>query len=547
MHDLTIIWTVAGGLTAALIFGWITLRLGLSPILGYLIGGILVGPYTPGFVADAAIASQLAEIGVILLMFGVGLQFHPKDLLRVRRIAIPGAIVQSLVATLFGWIAARTFGWSSGAGLILGFSLAVASTVVLIRVLIDHKRLESDEGQIAVGWLIVEDIFTVVVLVLVPVVVTTSTTSNVTWAVLDALAKVVGFAGLMWIVGRRLIPPLLERMARSGSTELFTLAVFVFALGIAAAAAMLFDVSVALGAFFAGLVVGQSRVGHQAAAEMLPFRDVFSALFFVSIGMLFNPMFVIEQPKLVIIVLAIILIAKPLAAFLIVFLFRYPIRVAFTIAVALGQIGEFSFILGSLGKSLGVLPQVGFDALVAGALISIALNPLLFKLIPKLERQLGLGGENDPSLAIFNKSDIGGIDVVPQLIIVGHGEIGEHLARYLLAKKIRFVVIDNNIERLDVLQKCEVLTIFGDAGNYEVLKAGKTDHVSLLIITIPNTADKLRITLAAKQLNPQIYVIACANSQGEAAWLKEFGLNQICDTRQEIAGILWNIILKKLA
>ena len=388
MHDLPLLSTLAGSLAAALVFGWVTQRLGLSTLVGYMLAGILVGPYTPGFVADANLAAQMAEIGVILLMFGVGMHFHPQELLRVWRIAVPGAIAQSAVATVAGWACARWFGWNNAAGFVFGMALSVASTVVLMRMLVDQERLSTRAGHVAVGWLIIEDLFTVIALVVLPVLaVDAAGPAQFGMPLLIALGKTAVFALLVWFVGSRVVSQVLERMVKTRSEELFTLTVFVVALGIAVIAAQVFHVSVALGAFFAGLVVGQSRFGPQATGFMTPFRDVFSALFFVSVGMLFNPGFVLAHPLMVIAALAIVLIVKPLVALAIVVLIRDARGTAATVAVGLAQIGEFSFILATLGKSLGILPAEGLDALVVAAIVSIAVNPLLFRALPAVEKR----------------------------------------------------------------------------------------------------------------------------------------------------------------
>ncbi|MEO8756032.1 MAG: cation:proton antiporter [Casimicrobiaceae bacterium] len=386
MHDLPLLSTLAGSLAAALVFGWITQRLGLSTLVGYMLAGILVGPFTPGFVANADLASQMAEIGVILLMFGVGMHFHPQELLRVWRIAVPGAIAQSVVATAAGWACARWFGWSNAAGFVFGMALAVASTVVLMRMLVEQGRLSTRAGHVAVGWLIVEDLFTVIALVVLPVLATDVTdVASFAMPLGVALGKTAVFALLLWFVGSPVVSKLLERMMKTRSDELFTLTVFVVALGVAVIAAQVFHVSVALGAFFAGLVVGQSRFGKEATGFMTPFRDVFSALFFVSVGMLFNPGFVLAHPLMVLAALVIVLIVKPLAALAIVVLIRDGRGTAVTVGVGLAQIGEFSFILATLGKSLGILPAEGLDALIVAAIVSIALNPLLFRALRKRE------------------------------------------------------------------------------------------------------------------------------------------------------------------
>ncbi len=388
MHDLPLISTLAGGLAAALLFGWLTQRLGLSTLVGYMIAGVLVGPHTPGFVADTNLAMQMAEVGVILLMFGVGMHFHPQELLRVWRIAVPGAIAQSAVAIVAGWACARSFGWSNAAGFVFGMALAVASTVVLMRMLVEQDRLGTRAGHVAVGWLIVEDLFTVVALVVLPVLASgMGNLASFGLPLAMALGKAGLFALLVWFIGIRVVSRVLELIEKTGSEELFTLTIFVFALGIAMIAASVFEVSVALGAFVAGLVVGQSRFGPRATGYMTPFRDVFSALFFVSVGMLFNPAFVLEHPIMVLAALAIVLVVKPLVALVIVKLIGDAKGTASTVAVGLAQIGEFSFILATLGKSLSILPSEGFDALVVAAILSIAANPILFRMLRKREQR----------------------------------------------------------------------------------------------------------------------------------------------------------------
>jgi len=388
MHELPIITLLAVGLAFALLFGYVTQRLGLSPLVGYMLAGVAVGPYTPGFVGDRAIASEFAEVGVILLMFGVGMHFHPRDLLRVRRVAIPGAIVQAAVATAAGWAVARAFGWSDAAGLVFGMALAVASTVVLIRMLTDEGRLDAHDGHVAVGWLIVEDLFTVLALVILPAIAPgdaasgatgASAASSLPWALAAALGKAALFAALVWFVLTRVVSAVMERMAIARSEELATLAVFVVALGVALVAAEAFELSVALGAFFAGLTFGQSRFSEQATRFVAPFRDVFAAMFFVSVGMLFNPSLLLDKPLQVAAALAIVLIVKPLCAVVIVRVLRDTRRTAATVGVGLAQIGEFSFILGALGAKVGVLPADALDVLIAAALASIAINPLLFR------------------------------------------------------------------------------------------------------------------------------------------------------------------------
>lgn len=540
MHDLTVITMLAGALSAALAFGWLTQRLGLSTLVGYLLAGILVGPHTPGFVADAQLAAQLAEIGVILLMFGVGMHFHPRELLQVWRISVPGAVAQSAVATLLGWAMARAFGWDHIAGLVLGLSLAVASTVVLMRMLLDQEQLDTPAGHVTVGWLIVEDVFTVVALVMLPALALSNTTqSSVGWSLLIALAKMAAFAGLAWYLGPKLITPLLERLARSKSSEMFTLAVFVIALGIAAIAASLFSVSVALGAFLGGLVVGSSRVGHQAAADAMPFRDVFSALFFVSIGMLFDPTLVVKHPGMVVTALGIVLVAKPAIALLVVRLLRHPPQTALTVAVGLAQIGEFSFILAALGRSLGILPQAGFDLLVATALLSIALNPLLFKALPWLERRFTETELRVGDSAAFGAADRASLPDRPQAIVVGYGEIGRHLSELLADAGWAVTVIEKDMAVFDGTPRMQVRPVYGDAGNREILQAAGLAGGSRLFLTAPTLDLKLRVCSSARQINPAIAIHVFVRSASERAWMEEFGVTAIVDEPQRVAVALY--------
>jgi CPA2 family monovalent cation:H+ antiporter-2 len=421
MHDLSLIFTLTGGLAAALVCGAITRRLGLSSLVGYLLAGIAVGPHTPGFVADARIAAQMADIGVILLMFSVGMHFHPAALLRVWRVALPGAVVQSALAAAAGWGCGRLFGWSHGAAAVFGLALAVASTVVLTRMLIERGRLTTHEGHVAVGWLIVQDLFAVVALVLLPVLATDEADPMAAVGELaEAIGKVVAFAVLVWALGTRLFAPLMERIARMRATELFTLTVIVVALGVAVVAAEIFNVSLALGAFFGGLVVGESRFGHQAAADLAPFRDVFSALFFVSVGMLFDPALLHTSPRLLLLALGVVLVVTPVAVLVIALALGETVRTSLTLAVGLAQIGEFSFILAVLGRSLGILPSEGMDTLVAAAIASIAVNPVLFRLIGPLEARLGRTRTAVPSAG----QEVTALGARATVAIAGLGELG---------------------------------------------------------------------------------------------------------------------------
>jgi monovalent cation:H+ antiporter-2, CPA2 family len=524
MHDLSVIITLAGALAAALVFGAVTQRLGLSTIVGYMLAGVVVGPYTPGFVADTRLASQMAEIGVILLMFGVGMHFHPQELLRVWRIAVPGAVAQSAVAAVAGWALARAFGWSNAAGIVFGMALAVASTVVLMRMLVEGDRLATREGHVAVGWLIVEDLFTVAALVMLPALAVGEMN-------LKALGGAIGlaalFALLAWGVGTRVVSPLMERIARMRSGELFTLTVFVVALGIAVLAAEVFHVSVALGAFFAGLVVGRSRFGPQAAADMTAFRDVFSALFFVSVGMLFNPALLLSQPLLVLGALGIVLVVKPLVALAIVRMLRDARPTALTVAVGLAQIGEFSFILGALGSSLGVLPAEGMDVLVIAAIASIAVNPLLFRLLDRVER-------TKPKAPVPVSEASSSADV----LLAGLNDIGRRLARRCKEQGVSVGCIDAHLERVEDALAEGIAAVFGDATHRAVLEAAGAAQARVLVMLEGALADKMRMCTAAREVNPRVVLIAVAESRAEHAWLQEFGAAYVLDTAEEMSEAL---------
>jgi monovalent cation:H+ antiporter-2, CPA2 family len=542
MHDLTVITNLAAALAIALVFGWATRKLGLSTLVGYLLAGIAVGPYTPGFVADVRIAFQMAEIGVILLMFGVGLHFHPEELLRVWRIAVPGAIGQSAVAAVAGWAAARAFGWSHGAGIVFGMALAVASTVVLMRMLVQEDRLSSRDGHVAVGWLIIEDLFTVLALVLLPALVVAHKDPLATAGALGlAVVKAGAFAAVVWLVGTRFVAPVMERISRTRSTELFTLTIFVVALGVAIVAAEVFSVSVALGAFFAGLVVGQSRFGAQAAADMAPFRDVFSALFFVSIGMLFNPALVTLRPLLVLTVLAIVLLLKPLTALAIVTVMRDTRRTALTVAVGLAQIGEFSFILGALGVALGVLPQEAMEALVAVAIVSIALNPLLFRAVAVTESRAteDVTAELKP---VESGEGATGREPAFSVVTAGTGELAQRLVRRCADHGIPVCVVDNDPAGLEALSSYGVATLHGDPGSEDVLRTAGVGEARLIVVTDASLAGKMQTCIAARKINPRIAIIATSGSDAERAWLKEFGAAYVCDALDEMTEALFRSI-----
>lgn len=561
MHDYDLILMLAAGFSAALILGYITQRLGLSPIVGYLLAGIAVGPYTPGFVADVGLAGQLAEIGVILLMFGVGLHFRMQDLLAVRSIAVPGAIGQIFVSTALGALVGVTFGWSVWSSIVLGVAASVASTVVLVRVLTDHDELETEQGRIAVGWLVVEDIFTVLVLVLLPAASAAHSgggeSGNLFGSLALAMLKLCILGFVILVVGAKVIPWLLKKVAQSRSRELFTLAILALAIAIATGSAVVFDASFALGAFLAGMVVGQSKAGHQAAADALPMRDAFAVLFFVSVGMLFDPLFVIEHPWLVLSLLAVVIVGKPLAAFAIVLGLGYSVRAAIAIAIALAQIGEFTFILSSSALELGVFSSDGQNSLIAVALVSISLNPLLFGSALKFEAWL----QERPWLwSIVNRRSIRRAQKANALaiselevsgkavdaIVVGYGPVGRTVTRILSDFTIRPVVVELNFDTVDALTKDGIMAVYGDASSPEILVAAGISKARFLVITIPDLIARIPIIVAARQLNSEITVISRARYLAEQSMLEELGVASICYEEGEAAVGLSRFVLEQV-
>jgi monovalent cation:H+ antiporter-2, CPA2 family len=544
MHGYDLILTLTGGLAAALALGYVTQRLGLSPIVGYLVAGTLVGPHTPGFVADAALAEQLAEIGVILLMFGVGLQFHIDELLAVRGVAIPGAVAQSLVATILGALLARAFGWDWSAGLIFGMALAVASTVVLIRVLADNNDLHTQAGHIAVGWLVVEDLFTVIALVLLPALFGGATTGTPLWQALGLTAlKVAALVAFTVFVGTRLIPRILDHIADTRSRELFTLTVLVLALGIAVGSALIFSVSMALGAFLAGMVVGRSDYSLRAASEALPMRDAFAVLFFVSVGMLLDPGAILSSPWLLVGALGIVLIGKPAVAMLLVWGLKYPFRAALTVGIALAQIGEFSFILATIGRDLGILTPEATNVLVAAAMVSIVLNPVAYRTIKPIERWVS----RRPGLAAFlNRppampSDLKqsqadrSVDPARRAVVIGYGPTGRTVVRLLRDNGIMPTVVDLNMDAVRELREAGVDAIYGDANRPETLQAAGVHRVGSVILGSAGVGSSEEIIQAARTLNPQVRVLARVAYLRDVAALKKAGANAIYSGEGEVA------------
>jgi monovalent cation:H+ antiporter-2, CPA2 family len=544
VHSYDLILTLAGGLSAALVLGYITQRLGLSPIVGYLLAGTLVGPHTPGFVADASLAEQLAEVGVILLMFGVGLQFHVEELLAVRRVAIPGAVAQSAVATAAGAVLAHAFGWDWSAGLIFGMALAVASTVVLIRVLSDNNDLHTQAGHIAVGWLVVEDLFTVVALVLLPALFGPATSDTPLWVTIGLTAlKVTALVVFTAVVGTRVIPRLLDYVADTRSRELFTLTVLVIALGIAVGSALLFSVSMALGAFLAGMVVGRSDYSLRAASDALPMRDAFAVLFFVSVGMLLDPAALMTSPGLVLGALAVVLVVKPLVALLFVWAMRYPFRAALTAAIALGQIGEFSFILASMGRSLGVLPDEATNVLVAASIASIVVNPVAYRAIRPIERW----AMAQPRLwAWLNRTSAVPADLAPdarthavdpahRAVIIGFGPTGRHVVRLLRENGIAPTVVELNMDAVRALRDDGVEAIYGDATRPETLEAAGVSRAGSLILGSAGMANSTEVIRGALALNPKIRVLARAAYLRDVPALTAAGATSVYSGEGEVA------------
>jgi CPA2 family monovalent cation:H+ antiporter-2 len=556
MHEIDLILTLTGGLAAALVCGYVSFRLGLSPILGYLLAGFAVGPNTPGFVANKELADQFAEIGVILLMFGVGLQLHIEELLAVRRVALPGALGQSLVATLLGTLVGITYGWGWAAGIVFGLAISVASTVVLMRVLADHGDLHTPTGHIAIGWLVVEDLFTVLVLVLLPALLGRGGAApgalGLTIVVVLAMVKVAAMVGLTFLGGERVIPWLLNRVAATQSRELFTLTILVLALGIAVGSAKLFGVSMALGAFLAGLVVGRSEFSLRAATEALPMRDAFAVLFFVSVGMLFNPNDLIKSPLLVAGTLAVILLGKPLAALVIVWLLRYPWHSAVAVALALAQIGEFSFILAAAGKDLGILDIQATNTLIAAAIISIALNPVLYRLTGPLEaalrRFVAMPGPADGATPgqSSEQGEAAGQSQRYRAIVVGYGPVGRTLARLLVENQVEPVIIELNLETVRWLNRQGMQAIYGDAAQREILERAGVEHGVALILSSSNTGSSREAIRLARELTPRILIFARSNYLRELPELRQAGADFVFSGEGEVALSMTEFLLRRL-
>ena len=543
-HHTSLIAMLVAGFVLAFILGALAHRLRLSPLVGYLAAGIVAGPFTPGFVGDAEIAPQLAEIGVILLMFGVGLHFSLRDLMAVKNIAIPGAIAQIAVATVLGWGLAALMGWPTLHGVIFGFSLATASTVVLLRAMEERRLLDTRRGKIAIGWLIVEDLACVLALVLIPAMAGLfggegMPASSLWFALLLTLGKVVAFVAFMLVVGRRAIPWVLERIAGTGSRELFTLCVLAIAMGVAFGSAELFGVSFALGAFFAGMLLNESEFSHQAAQDSLPMRDAFAVLFFVSVGMLFDPNIVVEHPLQVLATTLIIVFGKSAAAYVIVRAFGHPNSTALTISTSLAQIGEFAFIIAGLGLSLQILPKDGHDLVLAGALISIMLNPILFMVLDRWQAREDARVLRDapPEPAVVP------IDIAGHAIVVGYGRVGSQLATLLRQRGVPLVVIEDDADLVEAARAAGLLAVRGNAANRRVMLEAAPERAKLVVFAIPQALEAGETIERLKALNPALTVLARAHSDAQVKHLLAHGADAAVLAERELAYSLAEMVM----
>ena len=564
-HDISLITTIAAGLGLAMILGFIAVRLRMPPLIGYLIAGIIVGPATPGFIADVHLTSQLAEIGVMLLMFGVGLHFSIDDLMAVKRIAIPGAIIQIVLATVFGGVAGFFWGWTFGESLVFGLALSVASTVVLLKALEARGLIDSINGRIAVGWLVVEDLILVLVLVLLPTFATllgghpiadghhTESNHSVWVTVLITLGKVVAFVAFMLVVGKRLLPKLLWSVAGTGSRELFSLCVIATAVGVAYGSAMLFDVSFALGAFFAGMMLRESEFSHRAADDSLPLRDAFAVLFFVSVGMLFDPRILLEEPLKVFIVIFIIMFGKTIVAMALVLAFRYPLNTALTVGASLAQIGEFSFILASLSVGLGLMDSTAHNLILAGAIASIALNSTMFAVLEPLQKWIR--ARSDYARKLELRSDP--LAVLPmtvdesflagQVVLVGYGRVGRRIAKTLTENNIPFVVVETNRGEVEQLRAKNIPAVCGDASDSGVLIQAHIARAGLLIAATSNTFYVRKMIDIARTINPSIETVVRTHNEEEARLWTQENIGKIFLSEEQLADGMTDYVLQRRA
>ncbi|HEY0281744.1 MAG TPA: YbaL family putative K(+) efflux transporter [Rhizomicrobium sp.] len=545
VHESPLIAVIVIGLGLAFFLGTLANRLKLPPIVGYLVAGVLVGPFTPGFIADQDLTLQLAEIGVILLMFGVGLHFSLKDLLSVKAIAIPGAVVQIVVATLLGMSLAWVLGWPVGGGLVFGLALSVASTVVLLRALQDRRLIETERGRIAVGWLIVEDLAMVLALVLLPAIAgllkdggnaTPVGTSHIISALLITVGKVTAFVAVMLVIGRRVIPWILHYIAHTGSRELFRLSVLVIALGVAYGAAVLFDVSFALGAFFAGMILSESPLSQRAAEETLPLRDAFAVIFFVSVGMLFNPHILLSDPLPVLATFLIIVLGKSVAAFFIVRAFGHPTATALTISASLAQIGEFSFILANLGLSLGLMPVEARDLILGTSILSILLNPLVFAGVGLLTKRIApedAAGKDVKHVPIA--VPLAPTHLSSHAVLVGYGRVGMLVAEGLRAARVPVLIIEDAPDALEHLEASGYEFLHGNGADERVLAAANLPGAAILLVAIPEAFEADQIVEQARRINPELLIVARAHFDAQVAHLLEHGASAVVMGEREIA------------
>ena len=546
-HVPPLVSTLAIGLVLAFALGVLVHRIKLPPLVGYLLAGILIGPFTPGYVADQNIANQLAEVGVILLMFGVGLHFSLEDLLSVRAIAVPGALAQGLIATPLGIAVGWWLGWTLGGGLVFGIALSVASTVVLLRLLQERRLVETERGRITVGWLIVQDLAMVIVLVLLPAlaglfrgVEAAPDLAEVLRSVGIVLGKFAIFVAIMLLVGKRLIPAILHYVAHTGSRELFRLAVLAIALGVAYVAAALFGISLALGAFFAGMTLSELRLSQQAATESLPLRDAFAVLFFVSVGMLFNPHIVVEAPVALLATVLIILVAKTIAAYLVVRLYGHSPASALTISASLAQIGEFSFILAGLGLSLKILPEQGRDLILAGAIITILINPLLFAaldvILAKREKPaVAMAPQAEDEVVTPTREPIRPTSLKDHIVLIGHGRVGSFISAVLRERDAPLFVIEDDADAVAALNAVGIEALGGNAADPEVIAAANLGAARCLLVAIPDAFEGGNVVQQARAINPTLPIIARAHSEAEIAHLLKHGANLVVMGEHEIA------------
>ncbi|MBC7988068.1 MAG: Kef family K(+) transporter [Luteimonas sp.] len=553
-HNTSLIALLCMGFVLAFVLGLLAQRLRLSPLVGYLIAGIIAGPFTPGFVADQTLAPQLAEIGVILLMFGVGLHFSLRDLMAVKAIALPGALAQIAFVTALGFGFARMLGWTPLNGLVFGLALSVASTVVVLRALEERRLLETRRGKIAIGWLIVEDLAMVLALVLLPAVAGVlgegsasgdASLGRFVVALVWTLLKVGAFIAVMLIVGRRVIPWILERVAGTGSRELFTLCVLAIALGVAFGAAQLFDVSFALGAFFAGMLLNESEFSHKAAQDSLPMRDAFAVLFFVSVGMLFDPSILLEHPWLVVATLLIIILGNASVSFAFVRLMKLPMGTALTISVSLSQIGEFSFILAGLGLTLKILPQEGHDLILAGALLSIIVNPFLFTLLDRWQARQNIKEEKDAETARAELAELHRVpdEVTGHAIVVGYGRVGSQLVHLLHDRGVPVVVVEDDVDLIAKARAAGLHAVRGNAASERVMLEAAPERAKLAVFAIPNALEAGETIARLKVINPEITVLARAHSDNEVKHLLAHGADGAVLAERELAYSLAEMVM----